>query len=232
MESGVVCIPLQTTSLFMGRYFILWILLIACGIGYYCLSAPASGPVIPDTAAVKGIRPATENSYKPTAARRSALKEVIRKHRFNPSLVFLIDMHQPSFKKRFCIYDLARDSILASGLVTHGRCGERWLEGRRYSNEEGSMCTSLGHYKIGKPYYGKFGLAYKLYGLDSTNSKAFERYVVLHSHACVPEAEVDYEICQSDGCPTVSTGFLKKLQSIIDASATPILLSVYDSGQQ
>ncbi len=92
------------------------------------------------------------------------------------------------------------------------------------------MCTSLGCYKGGKPYQGKFGLAYKLYRLDSSSSHAFERYAVLNSHACVPETDVNYEICQSDGCPTVSPGFLKKLQSLIDASTQPILLSVYDSG--
>jgi len=215
----------------MGRYLIVWILLVACGIGYYSMSSPASGPVIPATEAVRDLRAPTENSYKPTAARRSAIKDMIRKHRFNQSLVFLIDMQQPSFKKRFSIYNPAGDSIVASGLVTHGRCGERWLEGRRYSNEVGSMCTSLGYYKVGKPYQGKFGLAYKLYGLDYTNSKAYERYVVLHSHACVPESEVDYEICQSDGCPTVSPGFLKTLQHIIDTSVQPVLLSVYDTGQ-
>lgn len=91
------------------------------------------------------------------------------------------------------------------------------------------MCTSLGNYKIGKPYYGRFGLAYTLYGMDSTNNNALERHVVLHAYECVPETEVAYEICQSDGCPMVSRGFLKKLQKIIDTSKDPILLSVYES---
>lgn len=137
-------------------------------------------------------------------------------------------MNEPSGKDRFFIYDLKKDSILHSGLVTHGRCNELWNDGRMYSNEVGSACTSPGKYKVGKPYQGVFGLAYKLYGLDSTNSNAFKRYVVLHSHECVPDGEVDpLPICRSDGCPTVSENFLKKLAGIIDKSSKPVLLWIY-----
>ncbi len=61
---------------------------------------------------------------------------------FNSQFCFLIDMSIPSSQNRFFVYDLAGDSILKSGLVTHGRCNEAWLEGRRYSNVVGSGCTS------------------------------------------------------------------------------------------
>ncbi|MCD2426203.1 murein L,D-transpeptidase catalytic domain family protein [Niabella pedocola] len=212
----------------MGKCLFVFILLLACGIYAYKIAAPVSGRQIRPGLPTTTITAAPDNRYKPGAARLLAIKERIRKQGFNPSLVFLIDMQQPSFRKRFFVYDLRRDTVIASGLVTHGRCNEQWLEGRRYSNEVGSRCTSLGDYKIGKSYQGKFGLAYKLYGLDSSNSKAFERFVVLHAHACVPEKEVDYEICQSDGCPTVSAGFLKTLQPVIDAASRPILLSIFD----
>ncbi len=105
--------------------------------------------------------------------------------------------------------------MLSSSLVAHGRCNETWLKGRKYGNDEGCGCSSLGKYKIGNPYHGRFGLAYKLHGLDATNNNAFKRYVVLHSHECVPNNEVaPYPICQSDGCPTVSAAFLKQLAGI------------------
>jgi hypothetical protein len=86
----------------------------------------------------------------------------------------------------------------------------------------------LGKYKIGIPYQGRFGLAYKLYGLEKTNNKAFERYVVLHSHDCVPNTEVADEICQSDGCPTISPSYLQYLKPIIDESKKPVLLWIYE----
>ncbi|MGB3005404.1 MAG: murein L,D-transpeptidase catalytic domain-containing protein [Chitinophagaceae bacterium] len=115
-----------------------------------------------------------------------------------------------------------------AGLVAHGNCYQYWLEGRQYSNVVGSGCTSLGKYKIGNPYTGKFGYSYKLYGLDSSNNNAFERTVVLHSHSCVPETEINDEICQSNGCPTVSPGFLQQLKQIINTSKKPLLLLIYE----
>lgn len=151
-----------------------------------------------------------------------------RQKKYNTNICFLIDMDIHSGKDRFFVYDMNKDSILHSALVTHGRCNELWNDGRKYSNQPGSACTSTGKYKVGKPYYGSFGLAYKLYGLDVTNSNAFKRFVVLHSHLCVPDAEVyPLPICRSDGCPTVSGNFLKTLAGIIDHSSRPILMWIY-----
>lgn len=151
------------------------------------------------------------------------------RHGFNRDLCLLIDMSIESGKNRFFLYDLLKDSIRDEGLVTHGRCNETWLAGRKYANDVGSGCTSLGKYKVGARYTGRFGPAYKLTGLDTTNNNAFRRYVVLHAHACVPDKEVHpYPICQSDGCPTVSKTFLKTLAEMIDGSSQPILLWIYD----
>lgn len=162
-------------------------------------------------------------------SRAASAREYAARNNYNTAVCFLIDMSIESGKNRLFVYDLKRDSITDAGLVTHGRCNEEWLKGRRYGNEVGCGCTSLGKYKIGAAYKGRFGLAYKLHGQDSTNNNAFKRYVVLHSHECVPAAEVDpYPICQSDGCPTVSPFFLKKMAATIDASPRPILLWIFD----
>lgn len=156
-------------------------------------------------------------------------KSYARKMGFNEDLCMLIDMSFESGKNRFFVYKMRKDSVIDNGLVTHGRCNEVWLKGRRYGNTIGCGCTSVGKYKIGHSYKGRFGLAYKLMGLDSTNSNAYSRFVVLHSHECVPEKEVDpLPICQSDGCPTVSKQFLKRLSVLIDHSPKPILLWIYD----
>lgn len=147
---------------------------------------------------------------------------------YNTEFCILIDMSLHSGKDRLFVYDLKKDSVISSGLVTHGRCNEYWLEGRKYGNTPGCGCTSLGKYRIGYSYTGKFGLAFKLHGLEKTNDKAFERYVVLHAHECVPETEVENEICQSDGCPTVSPGFLQKLAPQLKASKKPVLLWIFE----
>ena len=148
----------------------------------------------------------------------------VENNRYNTDFYFLIDLSLLSGQKRFFIYDLKKDSLLTSGLVTHGNCNQYWLEGRRYDNVVGCGCSSLGKYRVGVSYQGRFGLAYKLHGLDSTNSNAFKRYVVLHSHECVPENEVTTEICQSNGCPTVSPEFLKHLERMIKGSKKPVLM--------
>lgn len=147
---------------------------------------------------------------------------------YNNQFCFLVDMSLPSGSKRFFVYDLKKDSLQNAGLVTHGRCNQNWLEGRKYGNTVGCGCTSLGKYKIGYSYNGTFGLAFKLYGLDKTNDKAFARFVVLHAHECVPESEVSKEICQSDGCPTVAPDFLQQLKPIIQHSSKPVLLWIFE----
>ena len=155
-------------------------------------------------------------------------RDYIAAHGFNKELCFLIDMRLPSGENRFFIYNLQKDSVEIAGLVTHGSGINNNSNNPVFSNTPNSNCTSLGKYRIGKPYQGKFGLAYKLYGLDNTNSKAFERFVVLHSHACVPNDEVVPQvICESWGCPTVAPVFLTKLQSYIDVSSKPVMLWIY-----
>jgi L,D-transpeptidase catalytic domain len=159
----------------------------------------------------------------------AAAKLFTKNNQYNSQVCFLINMSAESGSNRFFVYNLKTDSIVNMGLVTHGRCNQNWLIGRQYGNKVGCGCTSLGKYKIGAPYYGKFGLAYKLHGLDSTNNNAFKRFVVLHSHECVPSQEVSpAAICQSDGCPTVAPDFLKQLQTVIDRSTQPILLWIYE----
>ena len=166
--------------------------------------------------------------YERARAKAADARRFVTQKKYNDVICFLIDMSLPSGQHRFFIYDLKKDTLKNSGLVTHGRCNEYWLEGRKYGNTVGCGCTSLGKYKIGRSYSGRFGLAYKLYGLENTNDNAFKRYVVLHAHECVPESAVEDEICQSDGCPTVSTGFLQYIKPIIDRSQKPVLLWIYD----
>jgi hypothetical protein len=155
-------------------------------------------------------------------------RDYVAKNGFNTSICFLIDMSRPSGSNRFYVYDLGKDSILKSGLVAHGRCNEEWLEGRKFGNTVGCGCSSLGKYRVGYSYNGRFGEAFKLFGLDSTNDKAFERFVVLHSYECVPTGETSEEICQSDGCPMVAPAYLRQLKPIIKGSAKPLLLWIYN----
>lgn len=177
------------------------------------------------------LAPKTKDEYKSILTKLNNNSSVIKKfaadNKLNTHFCFMIDMSIPSGRERFFVYNLQKDSVELAGLVTHGQ-GSPGISGIEFSNTRGSNCTSLGKYKIGGKYNGKFGLAYKLYGLDKTNNNALERFVVLHAHECVPDAEVyPLGVCQSQGCPTVSPKFLQKLANYIDVSDKAMLLNIY-----
>ena len=148
--------------------------------------------------------------------------------KYNADIGFFIDMEIASGKKRFFIYDLKNNKLLDKGLVGHGSGSETGTPGKlKFSNTKNSLCTSLGKYSIGNSYKGTFGKAYKLYGLDKTNSNAYDRNVVLHKYFDVPFEEQENEICNSYGCPMVNERFFDELEKIIDNSKKKIILTIY-----
>lgn len=156
------------------------------------------------------------------------MRKYLKNINCNKDVCFLVDMKIPSGRNRFFVYSLSGDSIITSGLTTHGSGSQTETAVLNFSNREGSNATSLGKYKIGEKYTGKFGTAYKLFGLDKTNSNAYVRAVVLHSHPFVPAQEVYPQlICLSWGCPTVSPAYLKVLEKYIDNSSKPVMLWIY-----
>lgn len=159
------------------------------------------------------------------------IKRFAASNNYDTTVAFFVDMQVKSGKNRFLVVNLVNGEVLKKGLVAHGKGDERFTFSKRFSNDEGSNCTSLGIYKIGKAYTGAFGLSYKLYGLSSTNSNALKRYVVLHSMGSVPSTESKWPITQTEGCPAVAPEFLVELASILDKTQKNILLYIYNGGQ-
>lgn len=159
----------------------------------------------------------------------SAIKKLVRSNpNYNKEIAFFIDMKIMSGKNRFFIYDLKNDSIIDQGLVAHGLGSKIKVDGsQRFSNENSSFCTALGKYSIGKSYQGKFGKAYKLYGLENTNNNAFMRNIVLHKFESVPYEEQQSQICHSLGCPMVNETYYKRIEKLIDNSKKNIILDIY-----
>lgn len=169
------------------------------------------------------------SAQNPFTAIRAKARSFVQQQKMNKQICFLIDLQLHNGKNRFFVYDIQKDSILHAGLVTHGDCRERYLSDVRYSNQTGSQCSSAGRYKVGVQYKGIFGKSYRLHGLDSSNSNALKRAIVIHSHECIPEKEIyPNQICNSQGCATVAPSFLTTISSYIDQSHKPILLWVLD----
>jgi hypothetical protein len=163
-------------------------------------------------------------------SRVTAAQSFIQQKKLSNKYCFLIDMSIHSGRNRFFVYDLQTAQIVKRGLVAHGSCHDlTGFKEASFSNVPNSGCSSLGRYKVGFSYRGNFGKAYKLHGLDATNSKAFERFVVLHSYGCVPDNEIyPVPICTSLGCPMLAPDFLNSLKPLIDGSQRPILLWIYN----
>ncbi|MCC9072569.1 murein L,D-transpeptidase catalytic domain family protein [Flavobacterium sp. F-65] len=148
--------------------------------------------------------------------------------KYNTEVAFFLDMSITSGKNRFFIYDFKNNKVLDKGLVGHGSGSETGIPGKlKFSNIKDSHSTSLGKYAIGSSYNGTFGKAYKLYGLDQSNSNAFDRNIVLHKYWDIPFEEQNNPITNSLGCPMVNEKFYGVIEKIIDNSKKKIILVIY-----
>ncbi len=151
-------------------------------------------------------------------------KSFARTNQMDTTTALILDLDMHSGLPRFAIVNLDHGKITRRGLVAHGQPTSA-AESCIYSNKPGSLRSSKGRYKVGLKYTGSFGTSYKLHGLDSSNSNAFNRFIVLHAHECIPDTEVyPQHICVSNGCPTVSKNFLADLSSYISKTKKPMLL--------
>lgn len=205
----------------MKKFLVVIILLIAaCGI-YSIYNSEGSLP--------KEVVTLDHSTEDKLAAHVKEVQLFISKNpKYNDAIAFFIDMKIHSGKNRFFIYDLKKNEVIDQGLVAHGSGSETEVQGElKFSNANNSLSTSLGKYSIGASYNGRFGKAYKLYGLDTTNSNAFERNVVLHKYSKVPYEEQEDAICNSLGCPMVHEKFFERIENILDISEKSIILEIY-----
>jgi hypothetical protein len=149
----------------------------------------------------------------------------------NTEVGIFIDLGMNSGFYRCWVIGYSDGVIRHQGLVAHGSGKSNWLPTgtRQYSNDKGSLLSSLGKYKTGQSYKGEYGLAYRLYGLEASNSNAFSRAIVLHAHRAIPDVQSTKALFQSWGCPSVSLAFLTKISRIINQSDKPLLVWIFDS---
>lgn len=175
----------------------------------------AAGPLMPTLArlpmppapAIAGVSP------RLLAAAKAALAGHGRRivHR---DLIAIADFNRVSADPRFHLVDLMQGRV-TSFLVAHGRGSDPahkgWVE--YFSNEPGSLATSRGAYVTGQRYTGKYGLSLRLDGLDTSNSYALERAIVVHGAPYVGEQMIrDYgKLGRSEGCFAVAPDDLYKV---------------------
>lgn len=120
-------------------------------------------------------------------------------------ILTVIDYSLPSTAKRMWVFDLASRTLLFHELVAHGKNSGEDLASA-FSNDEGSLMTSLGAYLTGGTYTGKNGYSLKLRGMDpGINDHAEGRTIVMHGAPYVSESFVQKagRLGRSWGCPAV-----------------------------
>jgi hypothetical protein len=126
------------------------------------------------------------------------------------------DFSLPSSAARFHLVNLAEGSV-RSHWVAHGRGSDPshtgWLE--RFSNEPRSNATSAGAYRTDSLYVGAHGHSMRLEGLDSTNSNAMSRAIVVHSAWYVNQEMIGHSgmLGRSEGCFAVADSSLPEIMT-------------------
>ncbi len=156
------------------------------------------------------------------------IKNYVKGRNYNQDLAVFINFRIHSGKYRYFVYDLKNNKILQKAIVAHGDGSViKNSESLQFSNVDGSHQSSLGKYEIRESYSGKFGKAYRLDGLEETNSNARSRAIVLHSYYCIPDKESANPACLSFGCPMLSKNAFNETAKYIDQSKQPIILYAF-----
>lgn len=140
----------------------------------------------------------------------------------NKSLITIIDYTRPSSEKRLYVIDLYSRKLLFESLVAHGKnTGDKYA--KLFSNEVGSLKSSIGFFVTMDTYTGDNGYSLRLKGLEKDfNDKAEQRYIVMHGADYVSEDYIkeNGRIGRSWGCPAVPTDIADSLiDTIKDGSA-------------
>jgi len=145
-------------------------------------------------------------------------------------VLMVIDYSKRSTEPRLWVFDLNRAGVLFQELVAHGRNSgdDRAV---RFSNEPGSLMSSLGLFLTGDTYIGKHGLSLRLQGLQKgVNDNSLERAIVIHAADYVSEsvAQRAGRIGRSWGCPAVRPAISRKL---IETVRGGVLMLAYYPGK-
>jgi hypothetical protein len=129
------------------------------------------------------------------------------------NLLTVIDYSLPSTQPRLFVFDLAARKLLFRELVAHGR-NSGGNSPTFFSNDPGSLASSVGLFVTDEPYVGGNGYSLRLKGLEGgINDMAWDRAIVMHGAAYVSRAAINAlgRLGRSWGCPAVRPEIAHKL---------------------
>jgi hypothetical protein len=161
------------------------------------------------------------------ASRAEGLREFCHKEGYNTSVALFVDLSRHSGWCRFVAWDMERNVPIFMCPVSHGS-GSKVSHIRsayaRLSNEDGSHLSSLGRALVAERYEGRYGIAYRLDGLDATNSNLRSRYVVLHGWEHTTSFPIfPFATVGSFGCPVLSCKMMRRVDELLQQHDRVIL---------
>jgi hypothetical protein len=141
-------------------------------------------------------------------------------------LLTIIDYSKPSSERRLWVVNLKNDKVLFNTWVTHGKNSGN-IMATSFSNEPGSLKSSIGVFTTEQTYLGGNGYSLRLIGLEQgINDNAYKRDIVVHGawYADANMLKNRGQIGRSWGCPAVSP---KTSQPLIDTIKNKTLLVAY-----
>ncbi len=99
---------------------------------------------------------------------------------FDSGLLTVVDYSLPSTERRLWVIDVPTHQVVNYEFVAHGR-GSGENQAVSFSNEPGSLQSSLGLFRTEDTYVGGEGYSLRLRGLEpGVNDRAMERRIVVH----------------------------------------------------
>ena len=170
--------------------------------------------------------------------------EYCKENGYSTDYSLLVDYGRHFGRVRFFLWDFEKGKPVLKCLCAHGYGKESTARKPVFSNEPGSFCSSLGHYRVGrektmsKPKGRK---ALVLYGKDKTNSNALQRGILIHP-VNLPNFSI-YPLMipvkvhkilghkirpKSEGCITIPFRKYSEVVETVKSSSKPLMLWVYE----
>ena len=157
--------------------------------------------------------------YKDFSSRAAELYAFCQERGFNTRVALIMDIGRHSGRRRFVVWDFQQGRALYSFPASHGS-GSALSHVRsayaKCSNEDGSHLSSIGKCLIAERYEGRYGVAYRLDGLEESNSALRARCVVLHGWRYTTSFPIyPFSTVGSWGCSVLSRRAMRKVDEIL-----------------
>lgn len=147
------------------------------------------------------------------------VQQYAKKFGYNDDYYIICDFGKRSGLKRFYVYDLNDKKIITQSYCMHGAGSGSTPEKPVFSNKPGSNASSLGLYALCGIGTKKMKNSIRLEGFDSTNNRARERGILIHSAGVVTRFKGDQDYLPIDaklsqGCFTIEFPVVSSLIKI------------------